>query len=154
MGAARAFADAGRSVPLQVQAALDVTGRMLLGTDIAAVLAILHAMRVDVIGVNCSVGPEHLREPVRYLCENAPLPVSVIPNAGLPRNVDGVAVLPAGSGRHGPRSWPSSCASSARRSSAAAAAPAPATSPPWSRPSPRRRGPPRQVVFDRRWPAA
>jgi 5-methyltetrahydrofolate--homocysteine methyltransferase len=95
-GCRAAFGDAGRSVPLQVQAALDVTGRMLLGTDIAAVLAILHAMRVDVIGVNCSVGPEHLREPVRYLCENAPLPVSVIPNAGLPRNVDGVAFYPLG----------------------------------------------------------
>ena len=40
-GCRAAFADAGRSVPLQVQAALDVTGRMLLGTDIAAVLAIL-----------------------------------------------------------------------------------------------------------------
>ncbi|MDX6549333.1 MAG: 5-methyltetrahydrofolate--homocysteine methyltransferase [Gaiellales bacterium] len=90
-GCRAAFTDAGRSLPLQVQAALDVTGRMLLGTDIAAMLAILHAMRVDVIGVNCSVGPEHLREPVRYLCERAPMPVSVIPNAGLPRNVDGVA---------------------------------------------------------------
>ena len=58
-------------MPLQVQVALDVTGRMLLGTDIAAVAAILRGMRADVIGLNCSVGPEHLREPVRYLCENA-----------------------------------------------------------------------------------
>ena len=83
-------------MPLQVQVALDVTGRMLLGTDVGAVLAILHGMRADVIGVNCSVGPEHLREPVRYLCQHAPGPVSVIPNAGLPRNVDGVASYPLG----------------------------------------------------------
>src|SRR6185312_7237475 len=86
----------GRAVPLQVQVALDVTGRMLLGTDVGAVLAILHGMRADVIGVNCSVGPEHLREPVRYLCQHSPTPVSVIPNAGLPKNVDGVATYPLG----------------------------------------------------------
>ncbi len=95
-GCRAAFGESGRVLPLQVQAALDVTGRMLLGTDVAAVLAILHVMRVDVIGVNCSVGPEHLREPVRYLCEQGPLPVSVIPNAGLPRNVDGAAFYPLG----------------------------------------------------------
>ncbi len=95
-GARAAFRELGRSVPLQVQVALDVTGRMLLGTDVGAVLAILHGMRADVIGVNCSVGPEHLREPVRYLCQHAPGPVSVIPNAGLPRNVDGVASYPLG----------------------------------------------------------
>jgi 5-methyltetrahydrofolate--homocysteine methyltransferase len=95
-GARAAFRELGRTVPLQVQVALDVTGRMLLGTDVGAVLAILHGMRADVIGVNCSVGPEHLREPVRYLCQHASGPVSVIPNAGLPRNVDGVASYPLG----------------------------------------------------------
>jgi 5-methyltetrahydrofolate--homocysteine methyltransferase len=95
-GARAAFRELGRSVPLQVQVALDVTGRMLLGTDVGAVLAILQGMRADVIGVNCSVGPEHLREPVRYLCQHAPTPVSVIPNAGLPKNVDGVATYPLG----------------------------------------------------------
>ena len=95
-GARAAFRELGRSVPLQVQVALDVTGRMLLGTDVGAVLTILQGMRADVIGVNCSVGPEHLREPVRYLCQHAPTPVSVIPNAGLPKNVDGVATYPLG----------------------------------------------------------
>jgi 5-methyltetrahydrofolate--homocysteine methyltransferase len=95
-GARAAFRELGRAVPLQVQVALDVTGRMLLGTDVGAVLAVLHGMRADIIGVNCSVGPEHLREPVRYLCQHAPGPVSVIPNAGLPRNVDGVASYPLG----------------------------------------------------------
>ena len=65
-GARAAFRAAGRSVPIQVQVALDVTGRMLLGTDIQAVLTILLAMGAEVVGANCSVGPEHLREPVRY----------------------------------------------------------------------------------------
>src|SRR4051794_359113 len=95
-GARMAFELAGRRVPIQAQVALDTTGRMLLGTDIAAVAAILGAMRADVIGLNCSVGPEHLREPVRWLCENVAQPISVIPNAGIPRNVDGVAVYPMG----------------------------------------------------------
>ncbi|MCU0306975.1 MAG: methionine synthase [Thermoleophilia bacterium] len=90
-GCRLAFADVGRRVPVQAQVALDQTGRMLLGTDIGAVLVILEAMGADVVGTNCSVGPEHLREPVRFLCENATRPVSVIPNAGLPRNVGGVA---------------------------------------------------------------
>ncbi len=95
-GCRLAFADLGRRVPVQAQVALDQTGRMLLGTDIGAVLVILEAMGADVVGTNCSVGPEHLREPVRFLCENATRPVSVIPNAGLPRNVGGVACYDLG----------------------------------------------------------
>ena len=95
-GARRAFTEAGRAVPLQVSVALDVTGRMLLGTDIGAVAAILRGMKADIIGTNCSVGPEHLREPVRYLCQECDLPVVVVPNAGLPLNVDGETVYPLG----------------------------------------------------------
>jgi 5-methyltetrahydrofolate--homocysteine methyltransferase len=78
--------------PIQVQPTLDTSGRMLLGTDIEAALVILEALGVDVVGLNCSTGPEHMRQPIRYLCENAGLPISVIPNAGIPHNVDGVAV--------------------------------------------------------------
>ena len=81
----------GTSVPIQAQVALDQTGRMLLGTDVGAVVTILEGMGVDVIGTNCSVGPEHLREPVSYMCSHSTKPVSVVPNAGLPRNVGGVA---------------------------------------------------------------
>jgi len=73
---------------------LDTSGRMLLGTDISAVLAILEQLPVDVIGMNCSTGPDFMREPVQYLTENTSLPVSCIPNAGLPLNVDGQAVYP------------------------------------------------------------
>ncbi len=73
---------------------LDTTGRMLLGTDIAAALTILEDMAIDVIGLNCSTGPEHMREPIAYLGEHSRLPVSCIPNAGLPLNVDGEAVYP------------------------------------------------------------
>ena len=93
-GMRRAMQQVGRSVPIQAQVSLDTSGRMLLGTDIAAVMTTLVALRVDIIGLNCSTGPEHMREPVRFLAENCPLPISTIPNAGIPLNVNGLAVYP------------------------------------------------------------
>lgn len=94
LGIQKAFEVTGKKIPLQAQVTLDTTGRMLLGTDIAASLATLERMPIDVVGLNCSTGPEHMREPIRYLAENSSLPVSCIPNAGLPLNVDGQAVYP------------------------------------------------------------
>ena len=93
-GMRRAMQQVGRTVPIQAQVSLDTSGRMLLGTDIAAVMTTLVALRVDVVGLNCSTGPEHMREPVRFLSENCPLPISTIPNAGIPLNVNGLAVYP------------------------------------------------------------
>jgi 5-methyltetrahydrofolate--homocysteine methyltransferase len=94
LGIQAAFEETGISLPIQAQVTLDTTGRMLLGTDIAAARAILEGMGIDVIGLNCSTGPDYMREPIRYLTENSKLPVSCIPNAGLPLNVDGEAVYP------------------------------------------------------------
>ncbi len=94
-GFERLFAELGRRVAVQAQVTLDTSGRMLLGTDIASALTTLQAMRVDVIGLNCSTGPEHMREPVRFLTEHGTVPISVIPNAGLPLNTGtGEAVYP------------------------------------------------------------
>ena len=93
-GIHNAFAETQQYLPVQAQVTLDTTGRMLLGTDINASLAILEGMGIDVIGLNCSTGPEHMREPIQFLGENSTLPVSCIPNAGLPLNVDGQAVYP------------------------------------------------------------
>ncbi len=89
-----AFEESGERLPIQAQITLDTTGRMLLGTDIAAALAILEDLPIDVIGTNCSTGPEHMRQPVTYLGKHTHLPVSAIPNAGLPLNVDGEEVYP------------------------------------------------------------
>jgi len=89
-----AYEDTGEALPLQCQVTLDTSGRMLLGTDIATALTILEGLPIDVIGLNCSTGPEHMRQPISYLGEHATLPVSAIPNAGLPLNVDGEAVYP------------------------------------------------------------
>ncbi|HEY5439753.1 MAG TPA: homocysteine S-methyltransferase family protein, partial [Gemmatimonadaceae bacterium] len=94
-GFERLFAELGHRVPVQAQMTLDTSGRMLLGTDIASAVATLEAMRVDVIGLNCSTGPEHMREPIRFMTEHASLPISVIPNAGLPLNTGtGEAIYP------------------------------------------------------------
>src|SRR2546423_4083363 len=94
-GVEKLFAEIGRRIPIQTQVTLDVSGLMLLGTDIASAMTTLEALKVDVIGLNCSTGPEHMREPVRYLSEHATLPLSVIPNAGLPLNTGvGEAVYP------------------------------------------------------------
>src|SRR5581483_7534388 len=93
-GIRRAMQQAGRNVPIQAQVSLDTSGRMLLGTDVAAVMATLVGLRVDIVGLNCSTGPEHMREPVRFLSEHCPLPISTIPNAGIPINVNGLAVYP------------------------------------------------------------
>ena len=93
-GIQKAFDETGVSLPIQAQVTLDTTGRMLLGTDMAAALTILEDMPIDVIGLNCSTGPEHMREPIRILGEQSTLPISCIPNAGLPLNVDGQAVYP------------------------------------------------------------
>src|ERR1043166_6165647 len=94
-GFERLFAEIGRRVPIHTQVTLDTSGRMLLGTDIASSMTTLESLRVDVIGLNCSTGPEHMREPIRYLATNASRPVSCIPNAGLPLNTGtGDAVYP------------------------------------------------------------
>jgi 5-methyltetrahydrofolate--homocysteine methyltransferase len=84
IGIVREFDRGLRRVPIQAQATLDVTGRMLLGSDIRSVRVTLEALPIDVIGLNCSTGPQHMREPVRYLGETSRCPISVIPNAGLP----------------------------------------------------------------------
>ncbi|HEY3062040.1 MAG TPA: homocysteine S-methyltransferase family protein, partial [Chloroflexota bacterium] len=89
LGARRSFATTGVKVPLQVQVSLDTNGRMLLGTDIGASLTILESLGADVIGLNCSTGPEYMREPVRFLVQNTRKPISVIPNAGIPINLGG-----------------------------------------------------------------
>src|SRR5438552_540630 len=93
-GAHEYFRESGHSVPIQAQVTLDTSGRMLLGTDIVSALTTLQYLPVQIIGLNCSTGPEHMREPIRFLGENASRWVSCIPNAGLPINVGGQAVYP------------------------------------------------------------
>jgi 5-methyltetrahydrofolate--homocysteine methyltransferase len=84
-GVREAFTATGRRTPIQASVSLLPNGgKMLLGTDISAVLATLEALEVDVIGLNCSTGPEDMRDAVRFLGEHSPVPVHCIPNAGIP----------------------------------------------------------------------
>ena len=85
----RAMKAVGREVPIQVQVTMETTGRMLVGTEIGAAYASLQAMKPDVIGINCATGPSEMQEHLRYLSEHSMIPISVLPNAGLPSVVDG-----------------------------------------------------------------
>src|SRR4051812_21561418 len=95
-GTREAFKATGRSVPIQTSVSLLPNGgKMLLGTDIDAVLTTLEALKVDVIALNCSTGPEDMRDAVRFLGEHPPPPVHCIPNAGLPiQGPDGETIFP------------------------------------------------------------
>src|ERR671921_345373 len=83
------FKREGRRVPVIAQVTVEVFGTMLNGTEINAALTALEPFPVDVIGMNCGTGPRNMTESLRYLCENTPRPVSVLPNAGLPEVKDG-----------------------------------------------------------------
>ena len=126
-GMREAFKQTGRSVPIQACVSLLPNGgKMLLGTDISAALATLEALKVDVIGLNCSTGPEDMRDAIRFLGEYSPLPVHCIPNAGIPhQGPDGETVFPEKPGRAGRARWATSSSATASASSAAAAAPRP-----------------------------
>lgn len=90
-GIEEAFTSTGVRRPLMVSVTMETTGTMLVGSDIAAVVAILEPFPIDVLGLNCATGPEQMKEHVRYLSEHCPFVISCIPNAGLPENVGGVA---------------------------------------------------------------
>src|SRR5262245_26964235 len=94
LGTRDAIERTGRWVPIQCSVTLDPSGRMLLGTDIRGALATLEAMRVDIIGLNCSTGPDLMRDSIRWLGQNASTPIHCIPNAGLPVNDGGRAFYP------------------------------------------------------------
>ncbi|MGH9111927.1 MAG: methionine synthase [Acidimicrobiales bacterium] len=89
IGARRAMAALGRRVPIQLQVTMEQTGTMLLGSEIAAALGALGALDPDIFGLNCATGPSEMHEHLRHLAANAPMPVSCLPNMGLPSVVDG-----------------------------------------------------------------
>ncbi|BAU85058.1 5-methyltetrahydrofolate--homocysteine methyltransferase [Streptomyces laurentii] len=84
IGARRALDSLGREVPLIVQVTVETTGTMLLGSEIGAALTALEPLGIDMIGLNCATGPAEMSEHLRYLARHARIPLSVMPNAGLP----------------------------------------------------------------------
>ncbi|HEU0250776.1 MAG TPA: homocysteine S-methyltransferase family protein, partial [Solirubrobacteraceae bacterium] len=95
-GAREAFKQTGKTLPIHTSVSLLPNGgKMLLGTDISSVLCTLEALRVDVIGLNCSTGPQDMRDAIRFLGEFCSVPVACIPNAGLPlQGPDGETIFP------------------------------------------------------------
>lgn len=82
----------GRRVPILATMTIETTGTMLLGTEMAAALVVLETLPLDGVGLNCATGPDMMQENVRFLGQTSSRPIAVLPNAGLPRNVNGQAV--------------------------------------------------------------
>jgi 5-methyltetrahydrofolate--homocysteine methyltransferase len=83
------MAAVGRTVPLQLQVTIELSGRMLMGTEIGAALTALEALGPDVFGLNCATGPREMGEHLRHLSQHCQVPISCLPNAGLPSVVEG-----------------------------------------------------------------
>jgi 5-methyltetrahydrofolate--homocysteine methyltransferase len=77
---------AGVRLPLMVQLTIiDANKKMLPGTDIPAALVALDPLdEIDVIGMNCGVGPDLMLDDIRHLSRHSRKLLSVLPNAGLP----------------------------------------------------------------------
>ncbi len=95
-GIRQAGSELGLSVPIQCSVSLlPQGGKMLLGTDISSVLATLEGLEIEALGLNCSTGPEDMRDAIRFLGEFSSLPVHCIPNAGLPlQGPNGETIFP------------------------------------------------------------
>src|SRR5262249_47183651 len=94
IGARRAMTAAGRAGPLVCPVTVETTGTMLLGSEIGAALTALAPLGVDLIGLNCATGPAEMGEHLRYLSQYSRVPLSVMPNAGLPELTADGAVYP------------------------------------------------------------
>lgn len=91
-----AFKEKGTELPILVHIAIDKNGRMLMGTDVVAACSILEPLGVSGIGIDCSFGPEEMRDFVRVLAKNCSLYIGCVPNAGIPENRDGKPYFPLG----------------------------------------------------------
>ncbi|QPJ61155.1 MAG: dihydropteroate synthase [Candidatus Nitronauta litoralis] len=90
VGARRAFKEAGRSIPIQVQVTVDVFSKMqIFNTDILAAYTTVAPMKPTVFGINCNVGPEEMLKSVEILSRYSSIPFSIVPNAGQPISEDG-----------------------------------------------------------------
>ncbi|MGN9817037.1 methionine synthase [Streptomyces sp. SD11] len=84
LGARRALDTLGVDLPLIVSVTVETTGTMLLGSEIGAALTALEPLGIDMIGLNCATGPAEMSEHLRYLARHSRIPLSCMPNAGLP----------------------------------------------------------------------
>jgi len=79
----------GRDIPILVSVTMEVTGTMLVGTEMAAAIALLAPYPIDLISINCATGPREMSEHIRLLGQTCSKAIGCYPNAGLPQLVDG-----------------------------------------------------------------
>src|SRR5215472_1030261 len=84
IGTQRAMAADASDIPLIAHVTIETTGSMLLGSEIGAALTALEPLGISLIGLNCATGPGEMSEHLRYLAGHAAIPLSCMPNAGLP----------------------------------------------------------------------
>ncbi|WP_030801856.1 methionine synthase [Streptomyces sp. NRRL S-337] len=84
LGARRALKATGTDLPVICSVTVETTGTMLLGSEIGAALTALEPLGIDMIGLNCATGPAEMSEHLRYLARHSRIPLSCMPNAGLP----------------------------------------------------------------------
>ncbi len=83
-GSRRAMTQLGRHIPVIAHVTVETTGTMLVGSEIGAALTAIEPLGADMIGLNCATGPAEMSEHLRHLSRHSRIPVSVMPNAGLP----------------------------------------------------------------------
>ena len=121
LGLRRAMVAEGRRVPIVTNVTVETTGTMLLGSEIGAALTAIEPLGVDLIGLNCATGPAEMSEHLRTLAKHARIPLSVMPNAGLPHAGPARRGVPADARTSWPRRSPGSSATTGCGWSAAAA---------------------------------
>ncbi|GAB3548050.1 5-methyltetrahydrofolate--homocysteine methyltransferase [Actinopolyspora lacussalsi] len=94
VAAKRAMATQRKWVPIIAHVTVEQTGTMLVGSEIGAALTALEPLGIDMIGMNCATGPAEMSEHLRVLADHARVPISVMPNAGLPELGPNGAVYP------------------------------------------------------------
>lgn len=93
-GARDAMRQTGKHLPIIAQVTVDQFARMqIFNTDILAALVSLEAINIDVFGINCSIGPDLMQSAVEKMSRYANVPLSVVPNAGLPESENGRTVF-------------------------------------------------------------
>ena len=77
-------------------------GRTITGTPPAVATTIVEAMGADIIGINCSLGPEQITPLIEEIASVTNLPISCQPNAGMPQLINKQTVFPLTAEEMGP----------------------------------------------------
>ena len=83
-------------LPVIVTCVFDTEGRMLTGGTVEAAVALLEGLKVDALGINCSLSPEEMYPVIQRIVAASSLPVVVNPNAGLPVVENGKTIFTVG----------------------------------------------------------